>query len=73
MIRLEAHIVNSKGQKAFIGDKIKLDLWVQGWMNKEEVYAITEIRVDGTVMLNTCIGQHISGIKDFQVVNKQRR
>lgn len=72
MISLALHIENNEGQRAFIGDEIKLDLLVQGWMNREGTYRITEIRPDGTVMLDNCIGQHISGITNFRVVNRRR-
>lgn len=73
MINLGLHIINSKGQKAFVGDKIKLDLLVQGWINKEEVYTITKIDLDGTITLNNYIGQHISGIKDFRVISRLKK
>lgn len=66
MISLGLYISNSKNQKAFVGDTIKLDLEVQDWMINE-FYTITDIRPDGTVILNNCIGQHISGIKDFKI------
>lgn len=56
MINLGLHIINSKGQKAFVGDEIKLDLLVQGWMSKEKVYTVTKIDLDGTVTLNNYIG-----------------
>ena len=70
MINFGLYIENSKGKRAFVGDEVKLELLVQGWMNKNKAYRITDIRVDGTVMLDDCIGQHISGIKDFIIVNK---
>lgn len=66
MISLGLYIANSKNQKAFVGDTIKLDLAVQDWMINE-FYTITDIRPDGTVILNNCIGQHICGIKDFSI------
>lgn len=72
MVNLGIHIVNSAGQKAFVGDEIKLDLLVQGWIDKNRVYTITDIRIDGTIMLNNYMGQHISGIKDFQIVSSWR-
>lgn len=68
MVGLCYAVVNSKGQKAFVGDKVKLDLLVQGWMSSNQVYTITDIRIDGTVMLDNYIGQHISGIKNFEIV-----
>lgn len=68
MVGLCYAVVNSKGQKAFVGDKVKLDLLVQGWMSNKQVYTITDIRIDGTVILDNYIGQHISGIKNFEIV-----
>lgn len=68
MINLGLYIENSKGQRAFVGDEVKLDLLVQGWMSKDKAYKITDIRVSGEVMLDGCIGQHINGIKDFKVI-----
>lgn len=68
MVNLGLYIINSKGQKAFIGDSVKLKLLVQVWMSKNKPYKITDIRPDGTVMLDGYIGQHISGIVDFSLV-----
>ena len=68
MVNLGLYITNSKGQKAFIGDSVKLRLLVQGWMSKNKPYKITDIRPDDTVMLDGYIGQHISGIVDFSLV-----
>lgn len=52
MVNLGLYTINSKGQKAFIGDSVKLKLLVQGWMSKNKPYKITDIRPDGTVMLD---------------------
>lgn len=68
MVNLGLYIINSKGQKAFIGNYVKLKLLVHGWMSKNKPYKITDIRPDGTVMLDGYIGQHISGIVDFSLV-----
>lgn len=67
MVKLGIHIVNSKGQKAFVGNKVNLDLLVQGWMT-DDYYKITEIRPDGCVVLNNCICQNICGIRDFKII-----
>lgn len=68
MVNLGLYIINSKGQKAFIGNYVKLKLSVQGWMGKDKTYEISDIRPDGTVILDGYIGQHISGIVDFSLV-----
>lgn len=68
MVNLGLYIINSKGQKAFIDDSVKLKLLVQGWMSKNKPYKITDIKPDGTVMFDGYIGQHISGIVDFSLV-----
>lgn len=72
MINLGLYLENNDGKRAFVGDEIKLDLLVQGLANKDETYRITDIRADGTVIFDGFIGQHISGINNFRVVNKRR-
>lgn len=71
MVSLGLFIQNSKDKKAFIGDEIKLDLLVQGgWLQRDKVYAIKDIRLDGTVVFNDDICQPISGINDFRVISR---
>jgi hypothetical protein len=67
-IGMEVYIHNELGQKAKVGDKVYLELMVQGWIDKDRPYTITEIRPDGTVVLNDCICQHSMGIVNFKKV-----
>lgn len=67
MVQLGLFIKNKRGAKAFVGDKVKLNLLVQGWMSKEQAYQITEIKPEGTIQFNYSICQHISGIEDFSI------
>lgn len=72
MVNLGLHLENSKGKRANIGDEIKIDLFVPN-INKDHTYRITNIKSDGLVEFDGVIMQHISGIKDFRVISRERR
>lgn len=66
MVQLGLYLVNSKGQKAFPGDKIKLTfIKSNGWLVDNVPYIITEIRYDGYVIFAGGVHQRIIDIKDF--------
>jgi hypothetical protein len=67
-IGAEFYIQNETGKRAKIGDKVYLDLLVHNWIDKNKAYTITDIRPDGTVVLDKCICQHASGIINFRKV-----
>ena len=73
MVNLGIHLVNSKGQKAHIGDEVKLTLNVPSVITKDWTYRITNIRQDGSVMFYNCVWQNICEIDDFRIVSRQRR
>ena len=70
MVNLGIHLVNSKGQKAHIGDEVKLILNVPSVKHKDWTYRITNIQPDGVVIFDNCIWQNICGIDDFRIVRR---
>lgn len=66
MVQLGLCIKNEHGETATVGDVIKPTLEVYNWVSKNQYVTITDISVDGTLMLDGYICQHISGIIDFK-------
>lgn len=68
MVTLGSYIVNNEGQKAFVGDTVKLEVSSLQVGFKDEEYEITGITSYGYVILNGIIYQPISYIKDFKII-----
>lgn len=67
MITSGVYIQNSKGEKAYAGDRVKISLLNKKSSTSDEICLITDIRLNGDVMLNGCVCQNVIGIADFSI------
>lgn len=67
-IRVEKCITNSNGEKAYVGDEIKINLLVTtGWGNEGTITAIDDDRI----VLDEMLVQPLEGIRDFKIIRRQ--
>lgn len=69
MIKGGLFIQNRKGEKAFVGTKVQLNLGAngQGFVNKSTGYLITDIRQNGVIELDKTIYLQANSIVDFKI------
>lgn len=65
MITSGMYIQNSKGEKAYAGDRVKITLLNKAVNSPDDICLITDIRLNGDVMINGCICRNVMGIDDF--------